>query len=191
VNVEPTRLRAPLDDATVLSLKAGDPVVIDGIVYTARDAAHARLFEALERGEGLPIDLRGQIVYYVGPAPPRPGEPIGSAGPTTSGRMDRFTPALYAAGLRATIGKGYRSREVRDALVTHRGVYLAAVGGSGALLRSRIHAAEVVAYADLGPEAIYRLEVRDFPAIVVNDAHGGDLYEDARHAYRQDSASDR
>jgi fumarate hydratase subunit beta len=178
------RLRAPLTNEVILPLRAGDAVLIDGIVFGARDAAHARLIAALESGENLPIDLQGQIIYYVGPAPARPGQVIGSAGPTTSGRMDRYTPALYAAGLRATIGKGYRSREVRDAIMAHRGLYLAAIGGSGALLSQRIRAAEVVAYDDLGPEAIYRLSVQSFPVVVVNDAHGGDLYEDAQRAFR-------
>jgi fumarate hydratase subunit beta len=179
------RICAPLTDDAVLALSAGDSVLIDGVIYGARDAAHARLLAALEAGEPLPIELAGQIIYYVGPAPARPGHPIGSAGPTTSGRMDRYAPALHAAGLRATIGKGYRSQAVRDALVEHRGLYLAAVGGSGALLSRRIVAAEVVAYPDLGPEAIYRLTVRDFPVIVVNDAHGADLYEQSRQTYRQ------
>jgi fumarate hydratase subunit beta len=178
------RLRAPLDDAVVLGLRAGDDVLIDGVIFGARDAAHARLVELLDTGEPLPLDLSGQIIYYVGPAPARPGEPIGSAGPTTSSRMDRYTPALYAAGLKATIGKGYRSRPVRDAIVSHRGLYLAAIGGSGALLSRRIVGAEIVAWPELGPEALYRLMVRDFPAIVVNDAHGNDLYESARNEYR-------
>jgi fumarate hydratase subunit beta len=181
----PCRLQAPLSAADVLSVRAGDAVLIDGVVYGARDAAHARLIAALDAGESLPVDLRGQIMYYVGPAPARPGHAIGSAGPTTSGRMDRYTPALYAAGLRATIGKGYRNQAVRDALVVHTGLYLAAIGGSGALLSQRIVAAQVVAYDDLGPEAIYLLTVRDFPVVVVNDAYGGDLYEEARRAYRQ------
>lgn len=183
----PVRLCAPLDDPQVLPLHAGDEVLIDGVVYTARDAAHARLLALLEMGAPLPFELAGQIIYYVGPAPPRPGQAIGSAGPTTSGRMDRYTPPLYAAGLRATIGKGYRSAEVRAALVEHRGIYLAAVGGSGALLSRRIVSAEPVAFEDLGPEAIYRLTVEGFPAIVVNDTHGADLYEDARRRYGQDS----
>jgi fumarate hydratase subunit beta len=178
-------LRAPLDDAAVLGLQPGDDVLIDGVIYGARDAAHARMVDLLGAGEPLPIDLSGQIIYYVGPAPARPGKPIGSAGPTTSSRMDRYTPALYAAGLKATIGKGQRSRFVRDAIVAQRGLYLAAIGGSGALLSRRIVRAEVVAWPELGPEALYRLEVRDFPAIVVNDARGGDLYESARDVYRE------
>lgn len=177
-------LRAPLRDDDVLPLRSGDSVLIDGVIYGARDAAHARMVDALDRGESLPIDLSGQILYYVGPAPARPGQAIGSAGPTTSGRMDRFTPALYGAGLRATIGKGYRNAAVRHAIVRHRGLYLAAIGGSGALLSRCIVAAEVVAYDDLGPEAIYRFDVRDFPAVVVNDAHGSDLYESSREQYR-------
>jgi fumarate hydratase subunit beta len=180
----PVRIRAPLTDEQILPLSAGDAVLIDGVVYGARDAAHARLVEALNRGQPLPVDLLGQILYYVGPTPARPGRPIGSAGPTTSGRMDRYTPALHAAGLRATIGKGYRSRDVRDSIVEHRCLYMAAIGGSGALLGERIIASEVVAYEDLGPEAICRFEVRDFPVVVINDAHGNDLYEASREKYR-------
>lgn len=181
------RLTTPIDEHAVLGLKVGDSVLIDGVIFGARDAAHARLVQALDAGEPLPVDLSGQVIYYVGPAPAREGQAIGSAGPTTSGRMDRFTPRLYAAGVKATIGKGYRSSEVRQAIVEHQGLYLAAIGGSGALLSRCIVRAEVVAYPDLGPEAIYRLEVADFPAIVVNDAHGGDLYEQARREYRVES----
>ena len=180
----PRRLRAPLDDAAVLACRVGDAVLLDGVLYGARDAAHARLIASLEAGEPLPFDLHGQIIYYVGPAPARPGQPIGSAGPTTSGRMDRYAPALYAAGLRATLGKGFRSAAVRAALVEHGGLYLAALGGSGALLSRCIVAASVIAYDELGPEAIYRFEVRDFPAIVANDAHGGDVYVEAKARYR-------
>lgn len=176
----PARLRAPLDDDAILALNAGDAVLVDGVVYGARDAAHARLAAALEAGEPLPFELAGQIVYYVGPAPARPGEPIGSAGPTTSSRMDRYAPALYAAGLRATIGKGYRSPAVRQAITQHKGLYMAAIGGAGALLSRRIRLAEVVAYPELGPEAVWRFVVEDFPVVVVNDAHGRDLYEEAK-----------
>lgn len=167
-----------------MGLRAGDAVLIDGVMYGARDAAHARMVDALGRGEPLPVDLTEQIVYYVGPAPARPGQPIGSAGPTTSGRMDRYTPALLAAGLRATVGKGYRSSAVREAIVAHRCLYMAAIGGSGALLSQRILSAEIVAYEDLGPEAIYRFEVSDFPVVVVNDAYGNDLYESSREQFR-------
>ncbi|MDI3340849.1 MAG: Fe-S-containing hydro-lyase [Sphaerobacter sp.] len=176
-------ITAPLDAATAARLRAGDAVLISGTLLTARDAAHQRLAAALASGEPLPVDLRDQVIYYVGPAPARPGAVIGSAGPTTSGRMDPYTPALLAAGLRGMIGKGHRSPEVRAAIVQHGAVYFAAVGGAGALLARRITAAEVVAYPDLGPEAIYRLTVVDFPAIVVNDCHGGDLYADAPSRY--------
>jgi fumarate hydratase subunit beta len=185
---QPRRIRAPLDQETIDTLRAGDQVLISGTLLTARDAAHQRLVAALERGEPLPIDLRGQVIYYVGPAPPRPGMVIGSAGPTTSGRMDPYTPALLAAGLRGMIGKGYRSPAVRQAIVEHGAVYFGAIGGSGALLARRITAAEVVAYEDLGPEAIYRLTVVDFPAIVINDRYGDDLYESAPLAYAEPDA---
>ncbi len=181
------RLRTPLDEDAVLGLSAGDSVLIDGVIFGARDAAHVRLVQALDAGEPLPVDLRGQIIYYVGPAPARPGQAIGSAGPTTSGRMDRYASRLYAAGVKATIGKGYRSPEVKEAIVEHQGLYLAAIGGSGALLSRCIVRSEIVAYPDLGPEAIYRLEVANFPAVVVNDARGGDLYEQARSEYRVES----
>jgi fumarate hydratase subunit beta len=180
----PKRLQSPLTDDQILRLTAGDAVLIDGVVYGARDAAHARLVATLEAGQPLPIDLTGAIIYYVGPAPAKPGKPIGSAGPTTSSRMDRFAPMLYAAGLKATIGKGYRTLPVREAIERHSALYLAAIGGSGALLSQRIVSSEIVAYEELGPEAIYRLDVRDFPAIVVNDAHGNDLYQQARSEWR-------
>jgi fumarate hydratase subunit beta len=180
----PKRLHTPLTDDQIFDLQAGDAVMIDGVVYGARDAAHARLVATLEVGQPLPIELAGAIIYYVGPAPAKPGQPIGSAGPTTSSRMDRFAPALYAAGVKATIGKGYRTPPVREAIEQHSALYLAAIGGSGALLSQRIVSSEIVAYAELGSEAIYRLEVRDFPAIVVNDAHGNDLYQQARSDWR-------
>jgi fumarate hydratase subunit beta len=182
---QPRRIRVPLDPETIDALRTGDQVLLRGTLLTARDAAHQRLCAALERGEPLPIDLRGQVIYYVGPAPPRSGMVIGSAGPTTSGRMDPYTPALLAAGLRGMIGKGYRSPAVRQAIVEHGAVYFGAIGGSGALLARRISAAELVAYEDLGPEAIYQLTVVDFPVIVINDQHGGDLYESARLAYAE------
>ncbi len=181
----PTRLQTPLTDDQIQGLNAGDAVLIDGIVFGARDAAHARLVEALEAGQPLPIDLTGAIIYYVGPAPARPGQPIGSAGPTTSSRMDRFAPALYAAGVKATIGKGYRTPPVVEAISRYSALYLAAIGGSGALLSRRIVSSQIVAYPELGPEAIYRLEIREFPAIVVNDVHGADLYQLARSSWRQ------
>jgi fumarate hydratase subunit beta len=168
----------------IKSLTAGDQIRLSGVIYSARDAAHKRMIDALDAGDELPIDLTGQTIFYVGPTPAKPGMPIGSAGPTTSGRMDRYTPRLLEAGLRGMIGKGYRSQDVRAAITKHGAVYFAAVGGSGAYLARRITSAEVVAYTDLGPEAIYRLTVRDFPVIVVNDAHGNDLYEQAPAAYQ-------
>jgi fumarate hydratase subunit beta len=181
-------LTPPLDDAQAGSLRTGDRVRITGVIYTARDAAHARLMGLIERGEPLPVDLRGQIIYYTGPSPARPGDVVGSIGPTTAGRMDRFTPALLERGLKGTIGKGARSQPVKDGLARHRAVYLGAIGGAGAVLSRFVKALEVVAYADLGTEAIRRLEVEGFPAIVVNDCHGGDLYEDGVRAYAREGA---
>jgi fumarate hydratase subunit beta len=178
-------LSLPLKEQDIVRLKAGDRVLLTGVLYTARDAAHKRLVEALERGEKLPIDLKGQVLYYVGPSPAPPGKVIGSAGPTSAYRMDRYTPRLLQAGLKGMIGKGPRSGKVKEALKQHKAVYLAATGGAGALLSQRILKAEVVAYADLGPEAIRRLEVKDLPALVINDTHGGDLYQEGREEYRR------
>jgi fumarate hydratase subunit beta len=178
-------LRPPLSDSDVEGLRAGDRVLFNGVIYTARDAAHARLVALLDEGKPLPFPVEGQIIYYVGPAPARPGAVIGSAGPTTSGRMDIYAPALMAAGLKGMIGKGSRSEEVKAAMAEHRAVYFAATGGAGALLSQRIVKAEVVAYEELGPEAIRRLEVEDLPAIVVNDIHGGDLYREGTSRYRE------
>jgi fumarate hydratase subunit beta len=171
------QLRAPLNEADVRRLKAWDEVAISGVVYTARDMAHRRLCEALDRDEKLPIDLEGSIIYFVGPTPARPGSVIGSAGPTTSSRMDPFTPRLIAHGLKAMIGKGYRDEQVRKALCRYGAVHLSALGGAGALLSKHIVAAGVVAYEDLGTEAIRRLEVVDFPAIVAYDAAGACVYD--------------
>lgn len=173
----------PLSDADAESLKAGDRVRITGVLYTARDAAHGRLFPLAEAGQPLPIDIRGQIIYYTGPSPARPGEVVGSIGPTTAGRMDRYTPTLLRLGLKATIGKGGRSQIVKDALRENKGVYFGAIGGAGAVLSRFVKTLEVVAYEDLGTEAIRRLEVEGFPAIVVNDCHGGDLYQDGVKEY--------
>lgn len=181
--MEIKRLQAPLSDDDVLALKAGDNVLISGVIFTARDAAHKKLVELMEKGEELPINLEGQFIYYVGPTPARPGQAIGSAGPTTSGRMDAYTPQMLSRGMKACIGKGLRSQAVKDALVQNKGVYLAAVGGAGALLSKRIKKSEVVAYPELGAEAIHRLEVEDFPATVINDAHGNDLYAEGAKAY--------
>ncbi len=176
-------ITTPLDPQVIEKLKAGDQVSITGVIYTARDAAHKRLIEALDKGEALPLDLDGQTVYYMGPSPAKPGQVIGAAGPTTSGRMDSYSPRLMAAGLKGMIGKGSRSQEVKEALKKHKAVYFAAIGGAGALIARAIKKAEVVAYEDLGAEAIMRLEVENFPAIVVNDAHGGDLYQEGKAKY--------
>lgn len=182
---ESIRIRPPLCDEDVDRLSAGDRVLISGVVYTARDAAHRRLVEEIRAGRPLPLELAGQIIYYVGPTPPPPGRPIGAAGPTTSYRMDPYAPMLIERGLKGMIGKGARSDEVLAALRRHRAVYFAATGGAGALISKTIRRAEVVAYADLGTEAIRRLEVLDFPAIVVGDAHGNDLYRAGRLKYRR------
>jgi fumarate hydratase subunit beta len=173
---DPRRIDTPLTPEVVRSLRAGDPVLLCGTVYTARDAAHRRLVDRLDAGEALLFDLQGAVIYYCGPTPAPPGRPIGSAGPTTSSRMDAYAPRLHACGLRATIGKGPRSAAVRQALQEHTGLYLVAVGGAGALLAERITAAELVAFPELGAEAIRRLTVDDFPAIVAYDAHGGSAF---------------
>jgi fumarate hydratase subunit beta len=181
-------ITTPLSDADVESLKTGDRVRITGVLYTARDAAHGRLWPLIEAGRPLPIDVRGQIIYYTGPSPARPGAVVGSVGPTTAGRMDKFTPALLGLGLKGTIGQGHRAPAVKDALRTHKGVYFGAVGGAGAVLSEYVKKLEVVAYEDLGTEAIRRLEVQNFPVIVVNDCHGGDLYQDGMKAYAREGA---
>ena len=181
-------LTPPLSDADVEELRAGDRVRITGVLYTARDAAHARLWPLIEAGQSLPIDVRGQIIYYTGPSPARPGDVVGSIGPTTGSRMDKFTPALLGLGLKGTIGKGHRGQAVKDALRQHKGVYFGAVGGAGAVLSEYVKKLEVVAYEDLGTEAIRRLEVKDFPVIVINDCHGGDLYQDGMKAYAREGA---
>ncbi len=181
-------ITTPLSDADVEALKAGDRVRISGVIYTARDAAHARLRPLIEQGQALPIDVRGQIIYYTGPSPARPGDVVGSIGPTTAGRMDPYTPALLALGLKGTIGKGYRSAAVKEALRRHRAVYFGAIGGAGAVLSRHVKRLEIVAYPDLGTEAIRRLEVEGFPAIVINDCWGGDLYQDGQKAYAREES---
>jgi fumarate hydratase subunit beta len=181
-------IRTPLSDADVRSLKAGDRVRISGVIYTARDAAHGRLAPLVEKGEKLPIDVKGQIIYYTGPSPARPGGVIGSVGPTTASRMDKFTPALLAIGLKGTIGKGYRGQPVKDALKQHTAVYFGSIGGAGAVLSEFVKKAEIVAYEDLGTEAIRRLEVEGFPAMVLYDCHGGDLYQDGQKVYARENA---
>ena len=174
---EAKKLKTPLTEAIVRSLKAGDEVAINGIVYTARDMAHKRLCEAIDTGRKLPFELEGAVIYFVGPTPARPGRIIGSAGPTTSSRMDAFSPKLIAKGLRAMIGKGYRNKEVRDALKKYGAVHLSTIGGAGALLSKYIVSAEIIAYGDLGTEAVRKLEVVDFPAIVSYDCYGNNIYD--------------
>ena len=181
-------LSAPLRAEDVLSLRSGDRLYLDGVIYAARDQAHLRMVEALEAGRPLPFDPAGQVIYYMGPSPAPPGRVIGAAGPTTSSRMDAYAPALYAAGIVATIGKGGRSEPVRRAIRECGALYLAAIGGAGALLARCIKQAEVIAYPELGPEALRRLVVERFPTIVVNDAHGGDLYEEVRRRHADQSA---
>ncbi|MBI3635220.1 MAG: Fe-S-containing hydro-lyase [Candidatus Rokubacteria bacterium] len=181
-------VRTPLSDADVESLKAGDRVRISGVLYTARDAAHGRLHPLVEAGKPLPIDVRGQIIYYTGPSPARPGDVIGSVGPTTASRMDTFTPALLKLGLKGTIGKGYRGQPVKDALKQYKGVYFGSIGGAGAVLSQFVKKAEIVAYEDLGTEAIRRLDVEAFPAVVLYDCHGGDQYQEGQKAYRREGS---
>jgi fumarate hydratase subunit beta len=178
-------LKTPLTDRDVEKLKIGDKVLLTGIIYTARDAAHKRLFDLIQAGKDLPLDIRGQVIYYVGPAPAKPGKPIGSAGPTTSYRMDAYAPKLMELGLKGMIGKGNRSAEVVAAMKKNKAVYFGATGGAGALLARSIKKAETVAYEDLGPEAIQCLEVEDFPVVVINDTKGNDLYVEGAKKYRK------
>lgn len=177
------KIHTPLTDEVVASLRAGQKVLITGTIYVARDAAHKRIVEAMDAGAPLPLELQGQIIYYMGPAPAKPGQAIGSAGPTTSYRMDPYTPRLLAAGLKGMIGKGNRSQAVKDAIRQYRAVYFAATGGAGALIAKSVKKAEVIAYEDLGAEALWKLEVEDFPATVINDIYGGDAYEDGVRQY--------
>ncbi len=178
-------ITAPFNRETAATLKAGDYVYISGTIYTARDAAHKRMQEALDAGEALPLELPGNVIYYMGPSPAREGRPIGSAGPTTASRMDKYAPKLLDLGLTGMIGKGKRSQAVRDAIVCNQSVYFAAVGGAGALLSKAITKSEVIAYDDLGTEAIRKLEVVNFPVIVVIDAQGNNLYETAIKQYQK------
>ncbi len=180
-------IKAPIEKKDAQCLKAGDYVYLTGTIYTARDAAHKRMKEALDRNEPLPFDIKGNMIYYMGPSPAREGRPIGSAGPTTASRMDKYTPQLLDMGMGGMIGKGKRSKDVIEAMVRNGAVYFAAVGGAGALLSKCIVSSEVIAYEDLGTEAIRRLEVKDFPVIVVIDCKGNDLYETAIRNYREES----
>jgi fumarate hydratase subunit beta len=177
------RLTPPLNDADVEGLHSGDRVLISGTIYTGRDAAHKRLTDLIQSGKALPIDIKGQIIYYVGPSPAKPGMAVGAAGPTTSYRMDAYAPELIRLGLKGMIGKGARNQPVRAAMMKYKAVYFAAIGGAGALMAQAIKKAELVAYEDLGPEAIRRLEVEEFPVIVVNDVQGNDLYEEGIKKY--------
>ena len=179
-------ISVPLCDETASSLHTGDYVYLSGTIYTARDAAHKRMYEALEKGEQLPLEVKDNVIYYMGPSPARTGRPIGSAGPTTASRMDKYAPCLLDMGLKGMIGKGKRSPEVKEAVVRNGAVYFAAVGGAGALLSRSIISSEVIAYDDLGTEAVRKLEVKDFPVIVVMDSEGNDLYETAVRDYCKD-----
>ena len=179
-------INAPVSKEDAQKLKAGDYVYLTGTIYTARDAAHKRMKETLEKKENLPFDIKGNVIYYMGPSPAREGRPIGSAGPTTASRMDRYTPQLLDLGLGAMIGKGKRSKEVIDAIIKNQSVYFAAVGGAGALLSKCIVSSNVIAYEDLGTEAIRCLEIKDFPVIVVIDSEGNNLYETALTQYREE-----
>jgi fumarate hydratase subunit beta len=183
---QPIKLTTPLTEEDVEQLSIGDKVLLSGVLYTGRDAAHKRLFDLLNEGKQLPIDITGQVIYYVGPTPAKPGKPIGSAGPTTSYRMDPYAPRLIELGLKGMIGKGNRSQAVIDAMKRFKAVYFGATGGAGALIAKRIKKAEVVAYPDLGPEAIRRLEVEDFPVTVINDTRGNDLYAEGIKRYAQE-----
>ena len=183
---EPIRLTTPLRDEDVERLRIGDRVLLKGTIYTGRDAAHKRLIDLLKEGKELPFNIKGQVIYYVGPAPAKPGKAFGSAGPTTSYRMDAYSPLLIEKGLKGMIGKGMRSETVKEAMKKHKAVYFAATGGAGALLAKRVIKAEIVAYEDLGPEAVRRLEVDDLPVIVVNDVRGNDLYIEGEKRYRKE-----
>lgn len=178
------KVKLPLNDEIVKNFRAGDNLLITGIIYAAKDTAHKRIVETLDKGELLPVNLEGQIIYYVGPSPARPGRPIGSASPTTSSRIDSYTPRLIAKGLKGMIGKGSRSKEVKESMKKYKVVYLGAIGGAGALLSKCIKKAEVIAYKDLGSNAFRRLEVEDFPVTVINDIYGGDLYEEGKAKYQ-------
>ncbi|MBR5406952.1 MAG: Fe-S-containing hydro-lyase [Lachnospiraceae bacterium] len=179
-------ISTPLNDSIINDLHSSDYVYITGTIYTARDAAHKRMYEAIENGEELPFDVKDNIIYYMGPSPAREGRPIGSAGPTTATRMDKYAPALLDLGLKGMIGKGKRRKDVKDSMIKNNAVYFAAVGGAGAILSKCIEESEVIAYDDLGTEAIRKLKVKDFPVIVVIDREGNDLYETAALKYKKD-----
>jgi fumarate hydratase subunit beta len=183
--METKKFKTPLSDADVEKLHAGDNVTLTGYIYTGRDAAHKKMVDLLDKGEKLPFDPTGQIIYFVGPTPAKPGQVIGSAGPTTSGRMNKYSPFMIAAGLKGMIGKGEMGAEVAEALKKHKGVYFVATGGAAALIAKRITESEVVAYEELGPEAVRRLKVVDFPVIVAQDCHGGNIYVEGVEKYKR------
>ncbi len=184
------KITPPLTDDVIRKLKAGDRVLITGVIYTGRDMAHKQMVEGHKKGESLPFDVKGQILYYTGPTPAPPGRAIGSAGPTTSYRMDKYTPYLLELGLKGMIGKGPRSQEVKDSIKKNKAVYFAAIGGAGALISKAIRKADVIAYPELGTEAVMRLEVENFPVVVVNDMHGADLYQIGVEQYREADSGD-
>ncbi|HME43810.1 MAG TPA: Fe-S-containing hydro-lyase [Syntrophorhabdales bacterium] len=183
--MEMRRIITPFGEGVVEELKAGDKVLLSGVVYTARDAAHKRFVDTLQAGGSLPLEIKGQVIYYCGPSPALPGRAIGAAGPTTSGRMDVYTPTLLALGLKGMIGKGKRSQAVKEAIVKYRAVYFGATGGAGALLSKAVVSYDIVAYEELGPEAVARLVVKDLPLFVINDTSGNDLYEMGTSKYRR------
>ncbi len=185
----PRKVTLPLSDETLKSLSSGDELLLTGIMYAARDAAHKRMVKTLDLGQALPIDIKGQTIYFMGPSPARPGKATGAAGPTSSYRMDDHSPRLIAEGLKGMIGKGERSQAVKDAMKKYKAVYLGAIGGAGALLSDSIKRAEVIAYSDLGAEALRQLEVEDFPVTVINDIYGNDLYEEGKARYQVKSRS--
>jgi len=183
--MEIKRIRTPLDDEVIAGLRAGEKIFLSGYIYTARDAAHKRFIEALDRGESLPLDIRNQVIYYCGPSPAPPGKVIGACGPTTSSRMDAYAPRLLSLGLKGMIGKGKRSQAVRDAIRKYRAVYFGGTGGAGALLSKSVVSSEVIAFEDLGPEAVRKLDVKEMPLFVINDMFGSDLYETGMLKYRK------
>ncbi len=183
--MEIKQITTPLSDRVVEELRAGEKVFLSGYIYTARDAAHKRFVDALEKGDILPIDIEGQVIYYCGPSPAPPGRVIGACGPTTSSRMDAYSPRLISLGLKGMIGKGKRSQAVRDAIKEHKSVYFGATGGAGALLSKSVVSSETIAYEELGPEAVVKLGVRNMPLFVVNDVYGNDLYEEGMQRYRK------
>lgn len=180
------KLTTPFDEKKALSLKAGDSVLLSGIIYTGRDAAHKRLAEMVKNNQKLPFDVENQIIYFVGPTPAKPGQVFGSGGPTTSGRMDAYSPTMLSLGLRGMIGKGYRNQNVKDAIIEYKGVYFGAIGGAGAYIGKCIKSCEIIAFDDLGPEAIRKLEVVDLPLTVIIDSFGNDLYENGRKNYLEE-----